>query len=54
MPKQTPPKTDVFDRQARRIKQHDEMELLLAASEVDIMCVGWLFDRHLGDERPTS
>lgn len=54
MPKQKSPKTDVFDRQARRIKQHDEMELLLAASEVDIMCVGWLFDRHLGDERPTS
>jgi hypothetical protein len=30
------------------------MELLLAASEVDIMCIGWLFDRHLGDERLTS
>ncbi len=54
MPKQKSPKTDVFDRQECRIKQHDEMELLLAASEVDIMCVGWLFDRHLGDERPTS
>jgi hypothetical protein len=50
MPKQKFPKTDVFDCQ----KQHDEMELLLAASEVDIMCVGWLFDRHLGDERLTS
>jgi hypothetical protein len=54
MPKQKSPKTDVFDRQTRRIKQYDEMELLLAASEVDIMCVGGLFDRYLGDERLTS
>lgn len=42
MTTQKQPRTD--DRHPPRTQQNDDMELLVAASEAENVCAGWLFD----------
>lgn len=44
------PQADDHGRQTLRTKQNGNMELLVAASEADIMCAGWLFDQRVDTE----
>ena len=50
MPKPKPPQTGVYDRETLRNRQCDDLELLVAASEVESTCAGWLFDQRANAE----
>lgn len=54
MRQQKPPRIDVHDRQTLRTRQYDDIELLVAASEAEIMCAGWLFERRVSTEQSLS
>jgi hypothetical protein len=56
MPRQKSPPNHGHDHgcKAHYTIHHDNMELLIAASEGDILCDGWIFDLRSNDKRPTS
>lgn len=54
LPQQKSPQTDVYDRQTLRTQQYDDMELLVAASEVENLCAGWLVDQRANAEIDTQ
>ena len=53
MPQQKFPQTDVYDHQTLRNRHYDDLELLVAASEVESTCAGWLFDQRANAEFAT-
>ena len=44
MPQQKSLQTDVYDRETLRNRRYDDLEQLVAASEFESTCAGWLFD----------
>ena len=50
MPQQKSLQTDVYDRETHRNRRYDDLELLVAASEVESTCAGWLFDQRANAE----
>jgi hypothetical protein len=54
MPQQKFPQTDVYDHQTLRNRHYDDLELLVAASEVESTCAGWLFDQRANAEFATQ
>ncbi len=46
MPQQNMPQTDAEDGQTLRAEQYDNMELFVAASEVESPYAGWLVDQR--------
>ena len=54
MPQQKFPQTDVYDHQTLRNRHYDDLELLVAASEVESTCAGWLFDQRANAEFSTQ
>jgi hypothetical protein len=54
MPQKNSPLTDVSTRSANRCRDHDTMELLAAASEAGIACVGLLGDLQTKDNQAAS
>ena len=54
MPQQKFPQTDVYDHQTLRNRHYDDLELLVAASEVESNCAGWLFDQRANAEFATQ
>jgi hypothetical protein len=54
MPKPNSPQADVATRATNRCRDRDTMELLAAASEAGIACVGLLSDLQTKDNRAAS
>ena len=46
MPQQKSLQTDGYDRETPRNRRYDDLEILVAASEVESTCAGWLFDQR--------
>ncbi|MFT5867341.1 MAG: hypothetical protein ACI82I_003101 [Gammaproteobacteria bacterium] len=54
VPKQKQPRTDGQGSRTLRTKQNNDMEILVAASEVDFLCARWLFDHRIDTDRTAS
>ena len=54
MQHQKSPQIDAYDRQSLRTRQHEDMELLVAVSEVESPCAGWLVDERVNAEFATQ